>query len=75
MLLKRYGDPFTVTSGFRKKLESWSQVAPQESNGKSRQPKVLEHKMASKLPRRVGSHKIEQKGIHVEEREDLSSFF
>ena len=30
MLSKRYGDPFTVASAFRKKLESWPQVPPQD---------------------------------------------
>ena len=31
MLAKRYGDPFAVASAFRKKLESWPQVAPQDA--------------------------------------------
>ena len=31
MLLKRYEDPFVVASVFRKKLESWPQVAPQDA--------------------------------------------
>jgi hypothetical protein len=30
MLSKRYGDPFAVASAFRKKLESWPQIPPQD---------------------------------------------
>jgi hypothetical protein len=33
MLAKRYGDPFTVASAFRKKLEAWPVIAPFDSLG------------------------------------------
>ena len=33
MLSKRYGDPFAVTSAFRKKLDVWPQIAPYDSLG------------------------------------------
>lgn len=33
MLLKRYGDPFAVASAFRRKLEAWPQIQPQDGLG------------------------------------------
>ena len=33
MLAKQFGDPFTIATGFRKKLEEWKPIAPHDAIG------------------------------------------